>query len=284
MSSNVKILVCCHKKDVCESNAPYFPIHVGKAVNPNVDLGIQCDNEGDNISEKNGSYCELTGLYWAWKNLKGIDVIGLCHYRRYFDFHKQTKYPFPCTPINPTSLEELDLSVPDDLSRKVREGAVVLAKPVIYPYSLQLEYCSSQLSTDFKVLQDHFDNQEDDEMRRAFYEVMYRGNKFSPFNMFLMSWNDFDAYCSWLFPLLSDVESKIDISHYSVAQKRVFGYMAERLLCVYMYAKKKDIIYKPVMLLSDKRIEYSSASRFVLDRLYNFSFKLWRKPLSCYCK
>lgn len=285
MNKNVKILVCCHKKDLCETNEPYYPIHVGKAVHPEVDLGIQCDNEGDNISEKNGSYCELTGLYWAWKNLKDVDVIGLCHYRRYFDFHNQCQYPFPCVPNNSGSLDNVDLSIPDDIIEKVSQGDVVMSRPVIYPYSLQLEYCSSQLSTDFQVLKEHFDNLETEEMRDAFYEVMYRGNKMSPFNMFIMSWKDFDAYCSWLFPLLADVESKIDITHYSTMQKRVFGFMAERLMCVYMTAKKKNkVIHKPVLWFSNSTINYSPVLRFVLDRVYNFSFMLWRKPLSTYKK
>ena len=87
---NVKILVCCHKQDVCATEPPYFPIQVGKAISQ-VDLGIQGDDTGDNISHKNASYCELTGMYWAWKNLKDVDVIGLCHYRRYFDFYGQCK-------------------------------------------------------------------------------------------------------------------------------------------------------------------------------------------------
>ena len=59
----------------------YFPIHVGRE--GKADLGYIGDNTGDNISAKNANYCELTGLYWAWKNLK-CDYIGLCHYRRYF--------------------------------------------------------------------------------------------------------------------------------------------------------------------------------------------------------
>ena len=66
-------------------NDVYMPLQVGKALS-DVDLGVQGDDEGDNISTKNPNYCELTGLYWAWKNLKDADYIGLAHYRRYFDF------------------------------------------------------------------------------------------------------------------------------------------------------------------------------------------------------
>ena len=59
----------------------YLPVHVGKEGKE--DIGFIGDNTGDNISTKNANYCELTGLYWAWKNISA-DYIGLCHYRRYF--------------------------------------------------------------------------------------------------------------------------------------------------------------------------------------------------------
>ena len=86
----IKILVACHKADPnIRQDDIYMPIQVGKALHPELDLGFQCDNTGDNISEKNGSYCELTALYWAWKNLKDVDYIGLCHYRRYFDLTEE---------------------------------------------------------------------------------------------------------------------------------------------------------------------------------------------------
>ena len=66
----------------------YIPLHVGAegkldSTGKSLDLGYQKDNSGDNISDKNSQFCELTGLYWAWKNLKA-DYIGLVHYRRYF--------------------------------------------------------------------------------------------------------------------------------------------------------------------------------------------------------
>ena len=78
---DIKILVATHKKYWMPKDDIYFPIHVGRE--GKADLGYIGDNTGDNISAKNANYCELTGLYWAWKNLK-CDYIGLCHYRRYF--------------------------------------------------------------------------------------------------------------------------------------------------------------------------------------------------------
>lgn len=64
----------------------YLPIHVG--CEGKKKLGFQGDNSRENISVLNPYYCELTGLYWAWKNLE-CDYLGLAHYRRYFT--KMTK-------------------------------------------------------------------------------------------------------------------------------------------------------------------------------------------------
>ena len=78
---DIKILVATHKPYWMPEDKVYVPIHMGSE--GKTDIGFIGDNTGENISNKNANYCELTGLYWAWKNLQA-DYIGLCHYRRYF--------------------------------------------------------------------------------------------------------------------------------------------------------------------------------------------------------
>ena len=78
---DIKVIVAAHKPYRMPQDSMYLPLQVGRAL-ADQDLGWQGDNTGDNISLKNPYYCELTGLYWAWKNLKA-DAIGLVHYRRF---------------------------------------------------------------------------------------------------------------------------------------------------------------------------------------------------------
>lgn len=81
----IKILVACHKPGPVYHNDIYTPIHVGKAISRYKDemADMIGDNTGDNISEKNPYYCELTAQYWAWKNLHDVEYVGFCHYRRF---------------------------------------------------------------------------------------------------------------------------------------------------------------------------------------------------------
>lgn len=76
---DIKIIIATHKQHFMPSDDMYLPLHVGKSGKE--ELGYQGDDTGDNISAKNPNFCELTGLYWAWKNLPN-DYLGLIHYRR----------------------------------------------------------------------------------------------------------------------------------------------------------------------------------------------------------
>lgn len=248
--SKVKILVCCHKNDIMAAQEPYMPIQVGKAIS-NIDLGIIGDDTGDNISHKNRSYCELTGMYWAWKNLKDVDVIGLCHYRRYFDFHKQCPVFRDLGEFFPSDFTRLDLSIPNHIIKSVVKGTVVAARPKYLRFSLRLDYCYWHISDDFRILRDVVEETQPIQYQRAFHYIMCQNNVLMPYNMFLMSWNEFDRYCSWLFGVLEEVEKRVDILHYNSIQDRIFGYMAERLFNVYLYAEKVKVKRKPIIWITD---------------------------------
>ena len=102
MEKSVKLLICYHKKDVLLNDEIFTPIHVGRALarekmgRDDSQFKWLCDNmigddTGDNISQKNPSYNELTAVYWAWKNYEKLgnpDYIGLMHYRRHFIFRE----------------------------------------------------------------------------------------------------------------------------------------------------------------------------------------------------
>ena len=79
---NLRVVVAAHKPYWMPADPVYLPVQVGAAGKESIP-GYTRDDSGENISAKNPHYCELTGLYWAWKNLSG-DAIGLAHYRRHF--------------------------------------------------------------------------------------------------------------------------------------------------------------------------------------------------------
>lgn len=246
--STTKILVCCHKPDQFVNDEVYMPIHVGKA-NSKYDLGIQGDDTGDNISKENPHFCELTGLYWAWKNMKPVDYIGLCHYRRYFNFHSHGSYFSDYTIVKSKDFKNIDLSIPD-MDKLFAKFDVIISKPRVYPYSLAINYSACQVSEDLMtlcdVVKDLYPNYEKD-----INEVLFANNKLSHYNMVIFRWKDFDNYCTWLFEILFECKKRINIENYSVVQGRIWGYMSERLLPVWIHHQGLKAKKMPVYWIVD---------------------------------
>ena len=266
---NVKILVACHKFDnVVFENDHYMPIHVGKDLHPEINLGFKCDNVGDNISNKNNSYCELTALYWAWKNMSNVDIIGLCHYRRYFDFHHKCNWPYSVKSFCLSDKNNVDFSIPSDILCKINAGSVLIPKSIHCPYSLYIDYCVSHYSKDIKIIEDIISEKHECYID-AYNYIIKNNNLISPFNMFVMKWKDFDDYCSWIFSILSEAEKIIDISNYDSMQSRIWGFLAERLFNVWIYANKKNVIKKPVILFDDNSVKEQSLIRLLLRNIRN---------------
>lgn len=221
----VKIIVATHKITAMPQNKDlYMPILVGATKNFRDGITFQRDDEGNNISDKNSSYNELTALYWAWKNLNNVDIIGLVQYRRYF-FKK-----FRNRKLN----NVLDKC---DIIHLMKDSDVIL--PKMRHYYIETNY-SHYIHAHHQVPLD--------ETRRiiislypsylvSFDKVMSKRSAHM-FNMFIMKKKYFNEYCEWLFDILEHVENSIDINNYSKQERRVFGYLAELLMDVWIYKNK----------------------------------------------
>lgn len=224
--SFLQIIVATHKAYWMPSDLVYFPLHVGREGKSSI--GFYGDNTGDNISARNANYCELTGLYWAWKNLDA-SYIGLVHYRRHFS----NGHLFRAKKLRVISGKQLE--------KYLSSHPILLPKP--RHYWIETNYSqyahahhALDLDTTRTILSEKYP-----EYLSAFDAVMRRtyGHRF---NMFVMRRDYLDSYCTWLFDILFELEKRLDISEYSVNDSRVFGFIGERLLDVWL--KKNGYPFK----------------------------------------
>lgn len=233
---DTRIYIMTHKKFDILEKAGYYPLQVGRE--GRASLGYLCDNEGENISIKNPSYCELTGLYWMWKNVR-CDIAGLCHYRRYFVKHEEGQNGWQleeelldCEYIE-RCLKHYDLIVPD--SGMSREGNVRRHYQARH-YIEDLEICG-------EVLREKYP------MDYPAFEWSLSTNLISLGNMVIAPKAILDEYCEWLFDILFEAEARIDIRNYDDYQKRVFGFLSERLFRVWMLNQSLRIREEHVVFL-----------------------------------
>ena len=211
---NIKIIVATHKAYKMPTDPMYVPLQVGSESKPS--LGYERDNVGDNISDKNANYCELTGLYWAWKNMNA-NYLGLVHYRRYFSKGHIRRH----------------ILQQSDVEKLLEKVEVILPKKRNYFIETTYDqYVHAHHEEDLRqtraILAEKYPT-----YLPAFDHVMKRtsGHRF---NMMIMRRDKLDAYCSWLFTVLGELENRLDISAYSPYDARVFGFVAERLLDIWV--------------------------------------------------
>lgn len=245
----IKILSCFHKEFDKPKSDVIYPIHVGKA-NSNIELNIMRDDINKNISEKNKNYCELTAVYWAWKNVE-CDIIGLTHYRRYFDLNK-SNYELR---IHNSSILKSDIfrSYGSKIEDIISSGYdIIIPQKKVFDMSVRDQYIKIHRREDIEILESII-NRKYPEYMESYDYIMNKCNKLSLYNMFIMKKDEFDKYCEWLFDILFELESNVQISNCSY-QARIFGFISERLLNVYVYHNKLRIKYKPVIFIDNNDI------------------------------
>ena len=196
-------------------------------------FGDYFDDVGENISYKNNNFCELTGMYWIWKNCKD-DYIGICHYRRYFS--KSFRYGVIATEEELLcKLSKFDIIVPFKRSMAV---------------TVREQYCrNSGYNKDLNKVRDIIKKKCPDYIND--FDAVMGGTNIFFFNMLVTRKELFDNYCEWLFDILFEVETQIDISQYNLYQKRVFGFLAERLLNVWVLHNKLRVFEMGVINIEE---------------------------------
>ncbi|MGN9222837.1 DUF4422 domain-containing protein [Coprococcus comes] len=225
-NSTVKIVVATHKKYIMPTDSMYVPIHVGaegkKDSNGNkLDLGYIKDNTGNNISKKNASFCELTGLYWAWKNLDA-DFVGLVHYRRHFSMNhkKGFEYVLAYEELKPY-LDKVKVFVPKKQKYYIES---------LYSHYAHTHY-ASHLDETRIIIEEKYP-----EYLEAFDRVIKHTYGFM-FNMMIMRKELLEDYCSWLFDILFALEKRIGVSELSTFQGRFYGRVSEIIFNVWIDQK-----------------------------------------------
>ena len=230
IDAEIKVIVATHKPYWMPRDELYIPVRVG-AEGKDDTFGFTPDNTGVNISAKNPNYCELTGLYWAWKNLN-CEYLGLAHYRRHFTALRGTN-------------DRRDVITLDQARGLFHNADALLPKKRNYWIeSNYSQYAHAHHAIDLdetrKIIEGKYP-----EYLEAYDKVM-RKTTGHRFNMFIMKKELSDRYCSWLFDVLFELEKRLDISEYNKNDQRVFGFVSERLLDVWLEAnsiKYKDIPY-----------------------------------------
>lgn len=236
------IFVVTHKDYSFPSELAFKAIQVGNGKLTSIS-NFCVDKSGDNIAHLNSSFCELTALYWIWKN-DTSDVTGLMHYRRYF---KPLKYS---TEVNGKKIASIK-----DFEKMLESADIIVARPRNYVITTISEhYKKAHYEKDLDLLRAEIQNQHPDYLP-AFDHVM-AGRKISLYNMFVTRRELVDQYCEWLFGILLALEKKVEYQDYDNYQKRIFGFMAERLFNVWLEHHKNDykIVYRPVINIEGENL------------------------------
>lgn len=227
-----KIYVMTHKKFnvPIEDTGTYVPLQVGSALNE--DLGYLRDDLGDNISDLNPFFGELTGYYWIWKNVNDIDIVGVCHYRRYFGINN--KY-----------------ITKNECERILRNNDII---------------CSNIVKTEGKTYKEHFEESHNikdlllvgDAIRELYpddlveFDNSLSASDFTYGNLCIMRKKTFDDYCEWMFSIFTWMMDKLDLSGYDAYHKRVFGFLSENLIRVFAKTRNLNFIPGNVYITDEK--------------------------------
>lgn len=228
----IQIFTMTHKSFTPPPDPIYVPLQVGRANQE--PLGYLRDDLGDNISHLNAYYSELTGVYWLWKNCTDTDIIGICHYRRYL------------------IAEDGRLYRADDFARLLAEYDMIVTKKLELRTSYYDGFASTHDEKDLveteRVVAEKYHS-----YAPLFHQMVHQKETYFA-NMMVCSKQLYDQYCAWLFDILFEVQKRIDTTGYDNYRKRVYGFLSEFLLTVWI-EKNGLRVYESCVGMSSEKYE-----------------------------
>lgn len=229
----VKVYVVTHKevsKIDKYIDSSYTKIMVGdRGLNPPENYLSDRFNGG--ISEKNKNFSELTAHYYIWK--KSDDpIVGMIHYRRIL-----SDSFLPILRYRALSGEKIQ--------KILKNYDVIIPKKFKLDTSLREHYAENHFSKDYDILETLI--KKDYPKYYDEFTKYSNGRYLYSANVLITKKEIFDKYSKWLFEILFKLEKMIDISSYDDYQKRIFGFISERLL--YVWFKTNNYKIKNVNLI-----------------------------------
>ena len=233
----IKVIVATHKKYRMPTDELYLPVQVGAAGKESI--GYQRDDEGENISDFNPFFCELTGLYWAWKNLKS-DYIGLVHYRRHFSMNPHSKDVW-------NSILKLS-----DIEKDIGKIRVFVPKKryywieTLYTHYAHTHY-ANQLDETRKIIAEKYPTYIE------CFDIACKRRWGYMFNMMIMDKSLLSSYCDWLFDILFELKSRLGEEGLTPFHSRYYGRVSEIIFNVWL---EKQIKANTIRRSEIKEIPY----------------------------
>lgn len=234
----VSVYSAYHKLSPRVSSKSIKPIHVGAAAAGNTLPGMLADNTGDHISDKNGSFCELTALYWAWKNDTESDFIGLMHYRRLLDVTGSITEGQTEVYLGALNTDDWTERAEAWIDAELDNWDIVLPRLHEMGVSVENNYLRGHHKDDFDKMRDVIANDHPEYLEA--FNTAAKSTDIRLGNIALMRREVFERYCSWLFDILLKVDAaQIDRTNYSSYQARYIGFLAERLMTAFIIHEQK---------------------------------------------
>jgi len=243
---DIKILISCHKPIALPHSDVFYPMHVGAAGADSPLAGTHPDNVGDNLSDRNFTYCELTAQYWAWKNLDA-DYYCMCHYRRFFYFgskrhvtndHGQIEvdrlsqqtieeYFIDDTALIESTVARQDMitplywdvrnvPTPDGPKKTIREHMRAYGLIDDAGFELLLEIAQ-------RVQPEYYDD----------IVAYLNGSRYLGYNCYIMRRELFERLCEFEFSILEEFDRRFDYSQRTATQRRICGFLGEILFSTF---------------------------------------------------